>query len=152
VAIPSQLRAFFYTGSVAVQREQFQKLGFVSVSYQVGAGYPPGGYDYELTRKVGAFVRALPVRFVSIYLCYSSSPWKQVADVISHIMSPILRVRLRSIQGSHQECLYQLMSLGIPIGGDCFPVDDDGRSRLDNHVRWVQMRQQLERKDEEVAK
>ena len=70
----------------------------MSISYQVG-GYPKGGYDFELTRKVSALVRGTPLRFVAIYVCYSASPWQRVADLISHLVEPILRVRLRSVMG-----------------------------------------------------
>jgi len=49
--------------------------------------------------------------------------------------------------GSHQECLYQLMSLGIPH--DCFPVDSEGESLLQNHWNWIRLQQQLEEQEEE---
>jgi hypothetical protein len=81
------------------ENEHYQKVGFVSISYQVG-DYPEGGYDFELTRKVSTLVRCIPIRFSAIYLCYSLSPWKRVADLISHLLTPLLRVRLRSVQGT----------------------------------------------------
>lgn len=163
-----QLRSFFYSGQCAAESELFQKVGFISVSYQVG-GYPKGGYDFELTRKVSALVRGLPIRFVAIYVCYSASPWQRVADLISHLVEPLLRVRLRSVpgtldmscglggtvrgdttdtlhyiplSGSHQECLYKLMTLGIPH--QCFPVNNEGESLLSNHLQWVEERRRIE--------
>jgi len=96
----NMLRAMCYMAQrILKSNENFQRLGIISVSYQVGHKYQ-GGYDYELTRKVSTLVRALPMRFVAIYLCYSSTPWRRVADLISHLVSPFLRVRLRSVQGT----------------------------------------------------
>ena len=117
------------------EHEHYQKVGFVSVSYQVG-GYPKGGYDFELTRKVSHLVRAILIRFVAIYVCYSSTPWQQVADLISHLVSPILRVQLRSVQGSHQECLYKLMALGVPHL--VVPVNNEGESLMSIHLQWIE--------------
>jgi hypothetical protein len=98
-------------------------------------GYPEGGYDFELTRNVSHVVKCAPLRFVAIYVCFSATPWKRVADLISHLVSPLLRVRLRSVQGSHQECLYKLMALGIPA--HAVPVNNEGESLLKNHWQWI---------------
>jgi hypothetical protein len=142
----NMLRSFMYCCNAMLRsNEKSQKLGFVSVSYQVGGNKIK--YDYELTRKVSTLVRVFPVRFVAIYVCYDSSPWKHVADLISHLVSPILRVRLRSVQGSHQECLYQLMSMGIPHDG--FPVDNEGNSQLQCHWRWIEHQRTMEESGEE---
>lgn len=105
-------------------------------------GYPPGGYDFELTRNVSQLVKAMPVRFCGIYICFSSSAWKPVADLISHLLSPLLRVRLRSIQGSYQECLYQLCALGIP--NHAIPLNDLGENRLQHHHWWIKRQSQAE--------
>eukprot|EP00980_Cylindrotheca_fusiformis_P027849 scaffold22560_cov135-Cylindrotheca_fusiformis.AAC.60 len=113
----------------------------VSVSYQVG-GYPEGGYDFEMTRKVSTLVRCFPLRFSAIYVCYSASPWKIVADLISHLLSPFLRVRLRSVQGSHQECLYNLMALGVPH--HIIPVSPQGEELFENHLKWIEERERSE--------
>ena len=104
----NQLRSFFYIGQIAAENETFQKLGFISVSYQVG-NYPKQGYDFELTRKVSTLVRGSAIRFVAIYVCYSYSPWKSVADLISHLVEPLLRVRLRSVTGTCTACMLTLV-------------------------------------------
>jgi hypothetical protein len=129
-----QLRAFFYVAQYATNIEHFQKVGFVSVSYQVG-GYPKDGYDFEMTRNVSQLVKVLPIRFVAIYLCYSTSAWGKVADLISHLLTPLLRVRLRSIPGSNQECLYKLMALGI--AQQSTPLTNEGENILTHHLKWL---------------
>lgn len=113
-------------------------------------------YDFELLRKVSNLIRVMPMRFVAIYLCYSLTSWTRVADLISHMVSPFLRVRLRSVQGSHQECMHQLMVLTrMPRLYDVFPVQEvyDGaggagvgglRSDLTHHHRWIAERRRLE--------
>jgi hypothetical protein len=130
----------------ATRDERSQKVGYVSVSYNVG-GYPSGGYDFELTRNVGQLVKAMPVRFCGIYMCFSSSAWKPVADLISHVVTPLLRVRLRSIQGSHQECLYQLYALGIPIS--TIPLNNQGENRLQDHQAFLGREWKKEREQQQ---
>ena len=119
-----------------------QKLGLVSISYQVGGGYPEGGYDYELTRRVSQMAKSLPIRFAAVYVCFNDSIWKTVADFIAHVVSPILRVRLRSIQGSHQEVHYKLMALGIP--NHAIPVTQSGEPVLYDHMNFLQQREKIE--------
>ena len=119
-----------------------QKLGIVSISYQVGGGIPEGGYDYELTRLVSQMVKSAPVRFAAVYVCFNDSMWKVVAEFISHVVSPILRVRLRSIQGSHQEVHYKLMALGIP--NQAIPVTQTGEPLLFNHLAFLEEREKIE--------
>ena len=65
-----------------------------------------------------------------------------VADLVSHLLSPLLRVRLRSIQGSHQECLYQLFALGIPISS--IPLTPEGENRLENHLAFLKLQKRKE--------
>lgn len=115
------------------------------MSYNVG-GYPPGGYDFEMTRNVSQLVKAVPVRFCGIYICFSNTAWKQVAEVISHLVSPLMRVRLRSVEGSHQECLYQLFALGIPIAA--IPLNAQGENRLDYHHHWIDCERQREQDED----
>ena len=108
-----KLRAFWYVSQCNQNIETRQQVGHVSISYQVG-GYPASGYDFELTHKVSQLVKATPARFNAIYLCYDSSPWQSVADLISHLVSPILRVRLRSVQG--MDYIKELFSFLLRLG------------------------------------
>lgn len=54
---------------------------------------------------------------------------------------------MRSIPGSHQECLYQLYALGIPIRA--IPVTKEGENILENHHAW--MIRQVEEEEEDQA-
>ena len=44
--------------------------------------------------------------------------------------------------GSHQECRYRLMTMGIPV--DYLPVTLDGVLHTENHKHWLQFRVQQE--------
>jgi hypothetical protein len=136
----------FYTTQHALQNENCQKVGFISLSYNVG-GFPEGGYDYEIPLQMSQVGKALPIRLCGIYLCFDSSLWKPVADLVSHVLSPLLRVRLRSIQGSHQECLYQLYALGIPVSS--LPLTDEGGLTLHQHHSWIEEQHRNEQHDEQ---
>ena len=48
----------------------------------------------------------------------------------------------RIFVGSHQECVYKLMLLGIPH--HCFPITDDGVSDLRHHHQWIKERLRIE--------
>jgi hypothetical protein len=53
-----------------------------------------------------------------------------------------LSIRLRVLVGSRQECMYQLMELGIPQ--QAIPTDERNRLKLGYHRRWMQQRRELE--------
>ena len=103
--------------STVETEESVQKLGVISISYQVGGGYVEGGHDYELTRNISTIVRSVPLRIVAIYVCYTDTLYQRFADLISHMVSPFLRVRLRSIQG--MECR-KFKGACSPFGGLLF--------------------------------
>lgn len=44
-------------------------------------------------------------------------PWWTVVDTFYVIIDKFLSIRLRVVAGSRQECMYQLMELGIPQQG-----------------------------------
>ena len=58
-------------------------------------------------------------------------------------LDPKTRVRTRMFEGSHFECMYHLMTFGIPTKD--FPVTDDGmQMKKQNHRRWIESMKQLE--------
>uniref|UniRef100_A0A7R9ZJT1 CRAL-TRIO domain-containing protein n=1 Tax=Craspedostauros australis TaxID=1486917 RepID=A0A7R9ZJT1_9STRA len=130
----NMLRTMWYTLMTAMEQEDGQRLGIVDVSYHIGQRH--SSYDCELRRQLIAMTKCIPVRFVSTYICFSSSVWLPIADLISHMVSPTLRMRLRTIHGSPQEVLYSLMALGIPRLS--LPFADDGEISLDDHKVWIE--------------
>lgn len=80
----------------ALETPAVSKVGLVIVGYEVGDSVP---VDYELVRKMVRMVRTLPIRVVASHSCYSDSPMQKVADLIVHMVSSFVRLRLRMHYG-----------------------------------------------------
>jgi hypothetical protein len=77
-----------------------QKIGIVIVGYEVGDFVP---VDYELTRQMFKLGQNLPLRFVASHSCYSASPMQKVVDLVVHMVSGFVRLRLRMHNGTNQK-------------------------------------------------
>ena len=73
-------------------------------------------------------------------------PWWTVVDTFSVLIEKMLSVRLRVLVGSRQECMYQLLELGIPQ--QSIPTNDQNRLKLNYHRRWVQEQRRVEQEEE----
>jgi hypothetical protein len=124
----------------ALQDESVQKLGVIFV-WNIMSEFS-GGYDYEADRLAIQTAAAVPARPVARYLIFKCNLWKQVIEVLNHMISPYLRARTRSIHGCHEEVMYSLECLGIPC--DSIPTDD-GRVILENQKQWIAQRKRTER-------
>eukprot|EP00339_Tiarina_fusa_P027317 CAMPEP_0117080352 /NCGR_PEP_ID=MMETSP0472-20121206/56695_1 /TAXON_ID=693140 ORGANISM="Tiarina fusus, Strain LIS" /NCGR_SAMPLE_ID=MMETSP0472 /ASSEMBLY_ACC=CAM_ASM_000603 /LENGTH=319 /DNA_ID=CAMNT_0004807961 /DNA_START=69 /DNA_END=1026 /DNA_ORIENTATION=- len=124
-------RALFYSLMTALQDESVQKLGVIFV-WNIMSDFS-GGYDYEADRLAIQTAAAVPARPVARYLIFKCALWKQVIEVLNHMISPYLRARTRSIHGCHAEVMYSLKCLGIPC--DSIP-SDDGRVVVENQKKW----------------
>lgn len=80
----------------ALDTPNVSKVGLVIVGYEVGDFVP---VDYELTRQMFRLVRNLPIRVVASHSCYSDSPMQKVADLVVHMVSTFVRLRLRMHYG-----------------------------------------------------
>jgi hypothetical protein len=130
----------------ALQDESVQKLGVIFV-WNIMSDFS-GGYDYEADRMAIQTTAAVPLRPVARYLIFESMLWKQVIEVLNHMISPYLRARTRSINGCHSEVMHSLKCLGIPCSS--IPTTDDGSITLDNQKQWIAQRKRTERAEAPV--
>lgn len=137
-------RVLFYCLMTALEEdEEVQKHGIV-VIWNLMSEYR-GGYDYEVDRLAIQTASALPIRFAARYVIYESVVWKQVIDVLNHLIPSHLRVRTRNIQGTCDEVKYKLMCCGIP--GEAIPITSTQDEKVDllrNHKSWISCRQKKE--------
>ena len=49
---------------------------------------------------------------------------------------------MHSLVGTHSECMYSLMSFGIPVGD--FPISETGELKRGNHLKWIERRRKKE--------
>lgn len=77
-----------------------------------------------------------------MFVCLDEAPWLKVVETFSIMVDKFLRIRLRALPGSHTECMYQLMSIGIPY--DALPVHENSELRLEYHEQWLEEQYQEE--------
>ena len=75
-----------------------QKPGLVVVGYEVGEFVPS---DHELTRLMIRVVRSIPLRVVGAHTCYSDQPMHKIVDLLVHMVSSFVRLRLRYHSGKY---------------------------------------------------
>jgi hypothetical protein len=74
--------------------------------------------------------------FSGMFVCLDEAPWLAVVEAFSMMVNKFLRIRLRALAGSHTECMYKLMSMGLPF--TAMPVDANSELLLKNHRKWLQ--------------
>jgi hypothetical protein len=84
-----------------------------------------------------------------------SSPYRYVEPLFLNGMDRMnngMLTALFYVPGTHTECLYSLMTFGIPMSD--FPMTDDGLElNRKNHHKWIEMRRKVEaRRSEGVFK
>mmetsp|Transcript_44021 Transcript_44021/g.106748 ORF Transcript_44021/g.106748 Transcript_44021/m.106748 type:complete len:427 (+) Transcript_44021:249-1529(+) len=135
------LKTFWYLTNVLSRDEDVQRFGIVNVVYNNG-GFPENGMDYEKSRRLARLFKAIPVRFSSFLVCIDEGPWLTVVDTFSIIVDKFIRIRLRAILGSRQECFYQLMTLGIPVY--TMPVNERNQVLVGVHLLWIEDQRRTE--------
>ena len=139
------------------------KAGMVIVGYEIGDYVP---IDFELPRQLVHLGRCMPIRFAANHSCYNDTLMQKLADFVVHAVSSFVRLRLRihcgtlivadidffesdwspyhfSPSGSHQECRYRLLTVGVPVR--YLPITLDGELVMDNHRLWLNYRSEQER-------
>ena len=105
--------------------ENAQKVGCVAIISLLDEY--PSNMNYEHFRQLVQIDRASPLRIVSLYILRrpngAASPangnnetaaaWNNLIDFLIFVMGKLLRVRTRTITGSPQECVYNLLCLGF---------------------------------------
>ncbi|CAJ1962599.1 unnamed protein product [Cylindrotheca closterium] len=136
------LRMAWYMYNKVAQSPENQKVGVINLVYNIG-GFPEGGMDYEKSRRFGQVIKSMPLRVEGMFVCLDEAPWLAVVEAFSMMVTKFLRIRLRALPGSHTECMYQLMSLGLPQSA--LPVHQNSQLRLEYHRKWLQEQHQQER-------
>ena len=78
-----------------------------------------------------------------MHTCCNSPLQNEIAQMIAKHMEAHYLCRFRTHNGSHTECLYEMMTFGIPK--DVWPVGDDGELNLEFHHQWLNIMRNRER-------
>ncbi|CAJ1965533.1 unnamed protein product [Cylindrotheca closterium] len=132
-SIESVLRAQYYVTMKALQSEETQLRGIVSIWYTLG--------ELELKMQKGYFerftlARALPQKVVAIHFCVKESQQLSPITFLVKVMQAKMRAKFKLHFGSLTECRYQLSTYGILP--ESLPLDHNGNINLDQHLHWVQ--------------
>mmetsp|Transcript_12000 Transcript_12000/g.28694 ORF Transcript_12000/g.28694 Transcript_12000/m.28694 type:complete len:457 (+) Transcript_12000:52-1422(+) len=134
-------KALWYTLSTVFDDEETQRRGVVFISYAVDSNAPSDGSRFKFLR-AGAKAVTVPGRVVAGHYCYSSSYAALLWKAVVFGAGAFLRVRLRAHCGTHSECIYSLLSYGIPVND--FPISETGELKLNNHLKWIERRRKKE--------
>lgn len=77
-----------------------------------------------------------------MFVCLDEAPWLAVVEAFSMMVNKFLRIRLRALSGSHTECMYKLMSIGLPY--TAMPVDANSQLILKQHKKWLKKQHEIE--------
>jgi hypothetical protein len=129
----NEMRARYYIIMSALESEQSQLRGFVTVWYVLG------NFSDKNIRSHQGLLWDLPVRREGVHLCADSLKVYVLASASIYRLPKTLRSRTRVHKGSHSECQHALASFGIPRSA--LPVSLNGAPLRENHLTWLKRRQ-----------
>jgi len=102
--------------------EETRKNGMVLIFYNVGSTRMP---DRKFCFALNDFIKGMPNPFVSFHICYDNLRVRPILSLILSTIGTFLTVRCRSHFGSASDCIYSLLTFGIPR--EALPITDDGK-------------------------
>jgi hypothetical protein len=103
-------------------------------------GHIPNSRHRLLVRKT---VMGMPTRSASIHFCFPNTHFFNILrSVLTMVMSPLHRLRVKLHTGERMEMQYELMGYGIPIS--LIPTTETGRLKTKNCLQWIKARKLLE--------
>jgi len=127
------LRAQYYVIMKALQSEETQTRGIVSLFYAIGNSKMKPLKGFFETFTAG---EALPRKGVAYHLCTDDMREYVLVSGGVKAMQANLRARMKVHFGSLTECQYQLSTYGI--FPQSLPLDARGNINLDQHLHWIQ--------------
>jgi hypothetical protein len=124
--------------SAAVEDEETQRRGVVSLVYSVSAGPMVGEFNSEVYQGVSQIIEWLPIRIECIHICFHAPRLRPLLNLAMSFMGRELRVRLRIHEQNHMETQYELMTFGIPV--DALPVNNQGEVKKSHQSKWMERR------------
>jgi hypothetical protein len=116
----------------ALKDVETQKRGIVGVCYNVGKDH---ARDRETVWKVAKTVTMMPFRLMGIHYCYDDEKVKMLFSLAMYVFNKNARIRCRIHFGTDMECIYALMTFGIP--SEILPISPCGDKRLDSHQEYI---------------
>lgn len=126
----------------ALEDEETQKRGVVCVVYNVEP-HSEIANDPRIYLNVYKLLPSLPVKVMGAHYCVQDAHLRLFMSSIRVAMSREVRLRSRVHHGSHQECIYALLTFGVPRR--CFPImPSNGELMIEKHGEFIEMRRRQE--------
>jgi hypothetical protein len=135
------MRVVYYILMTALLDEETQRRGIVCVVFNVEPRSPLAN-DPRIYLNVYKLLPTLPMRMMGAHYCVQDSHLRLFMSSIRVAMSREVRLRSRVHHGSHQECVYALLTFGVPRR--CFPISNSGELLVEKHMEFIEMRRQQE--------
>lgn len=140
-AAENMSRILFYMFMCALEDEETQRRGMACIIYGVGESVI-SRTDLK-TVVQGAWIQSVvPVKTCSLHHCISDTNIRRFINVSMKFFGEETKARAKMHHGTHVECVYALMTYGIPP--DSLPVTMDGDLKRKNHLEWIKMRKRQE--------
>lgn len=136
------MRAVYYILMSALEDEETQKKGIVCVVYNVEPRSALSN-DPQIYLNVYKLLPSLPMKMMGAHYCVQDAHLRLFMSSIRVAMSREVRLRSRVHHGSHQECLYALLTFGLPRRGLPILVAT-GELSTAKHHEFVEMRRRQE--------
>ena len=141
--LENKLRAMWYITQCTLKDEDAQLKGFVSVLYTIGNGAPKAELDRVTLWKALHITHVFPQRYVAMHFCYNNPKLKWMISIASTVFESRTRTRFRCHYGTNVECIYKLMTFGIPA--DILPINSAGKLVLQYHKEFLKTQKRLEK-------
>ena len=84
---------------------------------------------------------SMPVRLNALHVCFDDPRIRTLFTLLTSVIEGKLLCRLQSHFGTDLECMYSMLSFGIPPG--TLPIDGDGSVITRDHEEWMRQAEAL---------
>lgn len=134
-------RVMYYIVMSTLDDEDTQKKGITVIVYNVGK-VEKEKFDHRTFAQGGRLMMSLPGRLCALHHCFNHSSFRFIINITLHFFPANVRARAKMHYGTHMECIYHLMTFGIPT--DFLPVTMDGELKRKNHLEYIKIRKRHE--------
>jgi hypothetical protein len=120
-----QIRVACYLSQVLIKDETVQRAGCVVVYYGIGQS----SISNSRARSLLHCWRSMPLNVCARHFCYDHVGIQSGVQLIGSLLHPFHAMRFRVHFGTSTECLYNLMTYGIPR--DSIPILDEDAGTVD---------------------
>ena len=134
---PYQARLYFFFMQYMGNQEHCQRNGVLCCEYMVGIKIEQLLSTNRRERNP-LFLRVLasmPVRLNALHVCFDDPRIRTLFSLLTSVIEGKLLCRLQSHFGTDLECMYSMLSFGIPPG--TLPIAGDGSVITRDHEEWL---------------